>query len=106
MATADVLEQARKRHKELSKTIQAAEDVRLEWTQLQEFLAMAQRLFPDDVGDGAVSAASAPVEHQPVNDQSVITNADRAEQILRKRGRLHMKDLFREMRAEIGRAHV
>ena len=99
MATADVFEKARNRHRDLSKIIQAAEDVRLEWTQLQEFLAMAQRLFPDDVGDGTGTAPSAQVGHQSVDDQLVITIADRAEQILRKRGRLHMKELFREMRA-------
>ena len=99
MATTDVFEKARNRHRELSRIIQAAEDVRVEWTQLQEFLAMAQRLFPNDIGDGTGDAAGAPTGHQAVNGQPVITIADRAEQILRKRGRLHMKELFREMRS-------
>jgi hypothetical protein len=99
MATTDVFEKARTRHRELSRIIQAADDVRVEWTQLQEFLAMAQKLFPNDIGDGAGDTVGAPPEHPAVNGQPVVTIADRAEQILRKRGRLHMKELFREMRA-------
>ena len=97
MAKSDVLEKARSRFKELSTIIQAADGVRAEWAKLQEFLAMAQQLFPDDVGDGTPAVPA--VEHPSGNGQPSLTIADRAEQILQKRGRLHLKQLLQEMRA-------
>jgi hypothetical protein len=100
-ATADLIEKARNRHKELSKIIEAAETVRPEWKQLQEFLAMAERLFPIEIGN--VGQSSQAKEGRPELRQGVNgspgTIADRAERILRGRGTLSLKDLFSAMRA-------
>ena len=99
-ATADLIEKARTRHRELSRILEAAEAVRPEWKQLQEFLAMAERLFPKELGGGSPSAPAKepqPEIHQGVNGNAG-TIADRAERILRGRERLPLKDLFEEMR--------
>jgi len=99
--TTDLIEQARNRYRELSTILDAAESVRPEWKQLQVFLAMAERLFPKELGDGSQSAPAR--DAQPEIRQGVNGNAgtiaDRAERILRGRDRLPLKDLFAEMRA-------
>ena len=96
------IERAQKRYRELTRIIQSAENVRAEWNKLREFLAMAKQLFPDEVGDSNEDAAASLDFHSeahPPYGQSV-TTPDRVEQILRRRGRLHLKDLFVEMRAD------
>src|SRR5260370_21768862 len=113
MASTDIFEKAQRRHSELSKIIEAAEAVRTEWAELQGFLTMARRLFPNDIADsaptavqngtGAPTTKGRPKPYFPANPNSPpigqATIADRAEYILRKRGKLHLTELFKEMRA-------
>lgn len=107
---ADLVEKARQRHAELSKIIKAAEDVREEWNQLNAFILMAdqmeERLSPKHEADNrqqsrpnvvaVIETAGMAVNGHSSNGH--LTIPDRAEEIIRRRGPIHLKPLFKEMR--------
>lgn len=110
--TTNLIEKAERRHRELTKIIEAAEQVREEYAQLQAFLVMAKQmtglLFPEHNGSKASSGETAHSQVAlPLNGGSshallrpnVPTISNRAEQVLRRRGPLHMKELLQEMRS-------
>ena len=101
----DLIQTARKRYDELDRTIKAADAVRDEWQRLQSFLVMVhemeERLFQhvEQTPSNPQPTAQNGNGHYAPPSKMAPTIPDRAEAVIRQRGALHLKDLFREMRA-------
>jgi hypothetical protein len=93
----DIIQQAQKRFEETSKIIAEAEKVRAEHNQLAQFLEIAKQLSTTLPGNGH-KLMEEPDVQIPATQPPNMSIPDRAYAILKAKGKLHLTDLFTEMR--------
>ena len=93
----DIIQQAQKRFEETSKIIAKAEEVRAEHNQLSQFLEIAKQLSTTLPGNGR-RPVEKPAVQVPALQPPNMSIPDRAFAILKTKGKLHLSELFLEMR--------
>ncbi len=93
----DIIQKARKRFEETSKIIAEAEKVRAEHNRLSQFLETAKQLSAAMPGNGH-RPVEKPAAQIPAVQPPNMNIPDRAFEILKAKGSLHLSDLFLEMR--------